>query len=747
MPNETVPAGLSIGRVFRKALPKQLMALFTGLFLWQFLNWQVEEGIWWPETIRVVEWTLTIVFMSLIIPGLNKWIRFALQVIGILYMIDKELNYHYVALSFKSFEKFQTSFFDNTVQVLPVFFFALGAWAAYLLMLWAVKSRMNIFILTFMTVLLLAIRDSFSSVSLWIEVALVLFSGLSMVIVRHFAGLEQRAPGSWRHIAEKPMPMVIPILLLILTVMTAGIYAPSVKPLLTDPYTAWKHSRGESVATFTGKDGVPIASGPATSGYGRDDSKLGGGFDFDYSLVMSIDTPVKSYWRGETRSIYTGKGWEPTPDEKLVQNSLVVAGEPLINDNNFNTTKAKSQKVTYTVKMENKQNYPVLFAAPRPLSLDSVDDNQSAFNWLAWNPLDSVFLLQPSRSNLYPKTYTVTSEIPLLDEAGLRTVPADTGNAKLTDFLELPNSLPQRVKQLALDVTRDAQTPYDKIKRLELYLSTTYKYNNKPDTSLGQSKDFVDSFLFEIKEGYCDYFSTSLVVLSRSIGMPARWVKGYSTGTSPLDETLPDNVRIQLQNTNTKGVYQVRNADAHSWAEVYFEGWGWVSFEPTPGFTMPIVKENLVKDAVAIPKQGTGTTAVEAVVATSKKWAVITTLSLAAILFISIVAYFQLFRKERLIQLLITLFSRKRGMNINEKIVYDVQRWLSYSKHKGLRRKEQETLRESIGRWQRRNVSLRNDMDLLLAKFEAAKYGPDPLTEDDYIKTKQAITNMKVAMK
>ncbi|MBM9834622.1 transglutaminase domain-containing protein, partial [Enterococcus faecalis] len=80
--------------------------------------------------------------------------------------------------------------------------------------------------------------------------------------------------------------------------------------------------------------------------------------------------------------------------------------------------------------------------------------------------------------------------------------------------------------------------------------------------------DYVDQFLFESQVGYCDNFSTAMVVLLRSLEIPARWAKGFSPG-SPATE-------------NGITTYTVRNLNAHSWVEVYFDGYGWVPFEPTP---------------------------------------------------------------------------------------------------------------------------------------------------------------------
>lgn len=131
-------------------------------------------------------------------------------------------------------------------------------------------------------------------------------------------------------------------------------------------------------------------------------------------------------------------------------------------------------------------------------------------------------------------------------------------------YLDIPPSVPQSVKDLAVSITKDETTDFDKAKAIEKYLSSNYPYSLTPgDTP--PDEDFVDYFLFEQKKGYCVHHASSMVVLARSIGLPARYVEGF---------VLPSK-------TNNEGVYEVTNRQAHAWVEVYFEGFGWLTFEPT----------------------------------------------------------------------------------------------------------------------------------------------------------------------
>ncbi|MBI2858950.1 MAG: transglutaminase domain-containing protein, partial [Chloroflexi bacterium] len=131
-------------------------------------------------------------------------------------------------------------------------------------------------------------------------------------------------------------------------------------------------------------------------------------------------------------------------------------------------------------------------------------------------------------------------------------------------YLQLPSTLPKRVRDLAHDVAADLATPYDKAIAIEYYLRNNIGYSTAIDAP-PYNQDGVDYFLFGIKEGYCDYFASAMAVMLRSVGVPARVVSGFAPGEKAGE-----------------GSYLVRDRDAHSWPQVYFPGYGWVEFEPTP---------------------------------------------------------------------------------------------------------------------------------------------------------------------
>ncbi|MBU0606267.1 MAG: transglutaminase-like domain-containing protein, partial [Armatimonadetes bacterium] len=131
--------------------------------------------------------------------------------------------------------------------------------------------------------------------------------------------------------------------------------------------------------------------------------------------------------------------------------------------------------------------------------------------------------------------------------------------------LQLPDSLPARVRDLAREWTREATTPYEQAHAIEQQLMWNYKYRLSAPT--GYPQDFVDHFLFDSRRGFCIHFATAMVVTCRTLGLPARVAAGFLPGDEDSDNA---------------DLYTVRERDAHAWPEVYFDGAGWTSFDPTP---------------------------------------------------------------------------------------------------------------------------------------------------------------------
>jgi len=161
--------------------------------------------------------------------------------------------------------------------------------------------------------------------------------------------------------------------------------------------------------------------------------------------------------------------------------------------------------------------------------------------------------------------YGVTAYVSVADKTMLRRAPTTYPAYIRSKYLQLPSNLPQRVREKARQVAGDKATAYDKAETVESWLRTTYRYSTVVKTPPA-GRDPVDYFLFDLKEDFCEYFASAMVVMLRELGVPARLVEGYTTGS--FDPTI--------------GKYVVREQNAHAWVEVYFAGYGWIEFEPTP---------------------------------------------------------------------------------------------------------------------------------------------------------------------
>jgi transglutaminase-like putative cysteine protease len=132
-------------------------------------------------------------------------------------------------------------------------------------------------------------------------------------------------------------------------------------------------------------------------------------------------------------------------------------------------------------------------------------------------------------------------------------------------YLQTPPALDPRIGQLAAQITGPSSNNYDKAVALERYLRSHYGYTLQlPRTPVA---DPLANFLFERKQGHCEYFASSMAVMLRTLRIPSRVVNGFRS-----DEF-----------NDVTGNYVVRAKNAHAWVEAYFPGYGWITFDPTPG--------------------------------------------------------------------------------------------------------------------------------------------------------------------
>ncbi|MGI8793055.1 MAG: transglutaminaseTgpA domain-containing protein [Acidimicrobiales bacterium] len=280
----------------------------------------------------------------------------------------------------------------------------------------------------------------------------------------------------------------------------------------------------------------------------------------DNTLVMRVKASRPDFWRGQTFDSWDGRTWRQTDDKPEVNRSespISLRGAP---EDVAQQIRERGEPFVQTFYIE-RAGPNVIFAANVADQLYIAD--RAVFEMSDGTIRTGVELNEGA-------VYTVSSRRLRVDEPMLRSSDAvllpdsPDWQSLRARYLQLPEPLPARVAALARDVTQGEPSTYDKVRALERWMAvnTTYTLDIPP---LPRGADAVEQYLFEDRQGFCEQIASSLVVMLRSLGIPARLAVGYTPG----------------ERNPFTGLYEVRASDAHSWAEVLFPGVGWQAFDPT----------------------------------------------------------------------------------------------------------------------------------------------------------------------
>ncbi|WP_249661603.1 transglutaminase TgpA family protein [Lysinibacillus fusiformis] len=433
-----------------------------------------------------------------------------------------------------------------------VLFLVLIWMLVYLIHHW-VSVRKNIFYFFAMTVFFIATLDTFSEYNGKTAIVKVVILGLMMtgvLFVKRLwlqVGTTSNTFGRWK--------IVIPMLVSVLLVGSIAFFLPKTGPTWADPVPF--------IQGVTGQDGN--GTGMKSVGYSQDDSQLGGPFQGDNTLIFTASSRDRHYWRIETKDTYTSKGW--ILSEGNFGKNVYEANSPIMTSLQVGSPENERQ-----IQLDIATSMPFLIQTYGLLSVSAQDSTL----FIQDEQTEKMTIEQQNDTSTSLLGYTLSYSEPVYSMEQLQlSFPAtlETLDSSFDRFMQLPAQLPQRVRDLALSITQDKTTVYDQIKAVEGYFRTNgFRYDKKQAAIPAENQDYVDQFLFDTKVGYCDNFSTSMVVLLRSIGIPARWVKGFAPGTAgPMSDGLRE--------------YRITNDNAHSWVEAYIPGTGWMEFEPTIGFS------------------------------------------------------------------------------------------------------------------------------------------------------------------
>jgi len=319
---------------------------------------------------------------------------------------------------------------------------------------------------------------------------------------------------------------------------------------------------------------VPGGNGGNQVNYFGNRLTLTGTVDLPKIVVLQYTTQAPGeYLVGFTYDHFDGHTWTSTSRQRQS-----------VSPNNFLSA---SSSVTHQVRQDVRfvnppQGQPYLFGASEPIAasvpMTVAFDDAGNISWSATKPI---------QANM---SYTMWSAVSSADTATLRAVPLPVDAPKLAndlpesatldsydpavlaEYLQLPSDLSPSVAATARQWTRGATNMYDMAVDLETRLRQfTYSTQNPNPPA---SEDAVDWFLQQ-KQGFCTFFATTMAIMARTLGMPARVANGFTSGT--YDPTHHDWV--------------VHGTDAHTWTQIYFAGYGWINFEPSasfPTFTRPL---------------------------------------------------------------------------------------------------------------------------------------------------------------
>ncbi len=399
------------------------------------------------------------------------------------------------------------------------------------------------------------------SFAVFMLTAVVSFILMEMRHVSARSSIHSRQSGmelTYRHMATS-LALASPVLVLCILLGAAGIFF--LLPRVSSGYL-----------------GAYAPGGEITSGF-SDTVELGriGEIQQSGSVVMHIQIEGDERgsfdlkWRGIALSNFDGRVWSNIRDQRPLSPRLDGF---FVLPPGADVRRGRSRPIRYQVLME-PVGMNVFFLVAKP---ESIEGN---YRHVAADDGGAVFDLDPDHP---VNRYRAISDIAQAPASDLRNAGGSYPPNVVSSYVGLP-ALDRRIPELAKQITALATNNYDRAQALETYLRTHFGYSLQLSRTVPH--DPLADFLFERKQGHCEYFASSMAVMLRTLGIPSRVVNGFRTG----------------EFNDLTSQYVVRASNAHSWVEAYFPGYGWVAFDPTPGASIPALtgwsRISLYVDAMA----------------------------------------------------------------------------------------------------------------------------------------------------
>ena len=296
---------------------------------------------------------------------------------------------------------------------------------------------------------------------------------------------------------------------------------------------------------------------------GQPVAMLGGPANPDPNPVMRVESDQPVLLRGTIRATYTGYSWmDAMPKNRYLYYDVTHRG---VRDRVFNLNLESPEDAFTAVnaRVELMDSGTSTLFVPGRLT----DFNMGLSNAVYYNSSGEMFMARKAEPG---DSYAVGALNPVYgDELRQAVIWGETDNdAQFSRILDTHTQLPQGIEPelyaLTMDITAEAQNPYDRAAAIADYLRQNMRYSLEVDYP-PRGRDFVSWFVLDSRKGYCSYFASAMAVMGRVAGLPTRYVEGY------------------YARPGAEGYAVLTGMDAHAWAEVYFEGLGWVPFDATNG--------------------------------------------------------------------------------------------------------------------------------------------------------------------
>ncbi|MGI8999377.1 MAG: transglutaminase TgpA family protein [Candidatus Limnocylindria bacterium] len=295
--------------------------------------------------------------------------------------------------------------------------------------------------------------------------------------------------------------------------------------------------------------------------------------------VLTVAASRPHYLRTVTYDVYTGRGWERSEGPRR----QVAPGDALFTGPTPERPSEAYELETITISMQQTLGRN-LFTAGSPIEVYAPVVILEASGQPVLGGIEAANPIGPGEG------YQLSVALTQADQAQLGAAGTDYPAAVETLYLD-DTAVTDRVRELAIDVTADATNRYEQAAALAAYLQRDPSFTYDTDVAFPENgEDLVDFFLFDPisdRQGYCQYFASAMVMMARSLDLPARLAVGFAPGESLEDDT-----------------YLVRERNAHAWAEIYFPGYGWQIFEATKSIDSRFTRASGDPSTAVAPSNG-----------------------------------------------------------------------------------------------------------------------------------------------